>query len=913
MSDKKKPSHLSGKLTLQNIGDISLDKRKLSDIGSDKFDATFKPKFNSSNGFQNKATTNNNEAIQKKMDLLRAANVSTGPKNEEKPIEIKAIEPQVKISEVEKNLSSTFTSDVTKTPDVVSEITAQIKEPVKQTVQEKKPSEQILSFSELKKLQAINNAKNPQPQANNANTQATESKQNEPEKKNNNFNNRNFNKPGDRGNGFQNNQNRPNNGQNNNQYNRPNNFNNNRNGGFQNGQNRGFQNKFQNNNNGQPQNHTDKYAIKTTVNAIASDFDADKEFDMANDIGDIRIKLSAPPRHPQRRFFNNNRQNVPQQTFARPRGHFKKHKAQNKGSKNIEISDAGVTIEELADVMSMKMQDLERILKRSGVHFDSESHILDADSAQLIAEEAGFEVEIVCDNEETIFLRELEASQEDERERAPIVTVMGHVDHGKTSLLDTIRNSSVADKEAGGITQHIGGYQVNINGRKITFLDTPGHAAFSAMRARGATLTDIIILVVAADDGIMPQTIEAINHAKSAGVPVIVAVNKIDQPGANVDNVKHALLSHDLVPEEFGGDTMVVPVSAKKNTNIDKLLEAVLLQADVMNLSAFYSGTVEATVVESKISKQSGVEVSAIIRNGTLKQGLSIIAGKSFGKVRAMFDENAKKMNEAEPSVPVMIYGFDSAPKVGDTIYASDDYDTLNTLLKYRQAQKEIEVVTDVKVNPFAALMESKKVVSFLIKADTLGSLEVIKNIITQIKHQELDIRVANSSNIGSISNADIDSAKMSKSVILGFNVSTINSNVTEYAKQNKVDIHMYNIIYNMIDDVKKILSSFLTPDAKEIVDGHAEVRAMFELSKAMVVGSYMKDGTVTRTSLVRVIRGRDIILSTKVTSLRRNKDDVKEVGSGYECGINLEKSEGIKAGDILEFYHIEYKTRTID
>lgn len=490
---------------------------------------------------------------------------------------------------------------------------------------------------------------------------------------------------------------------------------------------------------------------------------------------------------------------------------------------------------------------------------------------------------------------------------------MGHVDHGKTSLLDAIRNTSVTETEAGGITQHIGAYRVNLNGQMITFLDTPGHAAFTSMRARGAMATDIAVLVVAADDGIMPQTIEAINHAKAAGVSVIVAINKMDKPDASPDRVLQQLTEYDLVPEEWGGDVICVPVSAKTHMGIDKLLESILLVAEMLELKANPNRAAKGIVIEAKLDKGRGPVATLLVQNGTLRTGDIVVAGTTVGRVRVMTNERGKKLEEAGPSVPVEVMGLDEVPTGGDKFDAVSDEKLARELVEQRKhEQKEEQFKQFQKVtldNLFSSINEGElKELNIIVKADVQGSVEAVRQSLEKLSNDEVKVKVIHGG-VGAVSESDVMLAAASNAIIVGFNVRP-DSVAESIAERDGVDMRMYRIIYDCIEEISDAIKGMLAPKYREVTLGKAEVRNVFKLSSAgMIAGSYVLDGKITRNSQIRVVRDGIVVSDDSIASLKRFKDDVKEVQSGYECGIGLEKFNDIKEGDILEaFVMEEYK-----
>ncbi len=536
---------------------------------------------------------------------------------------------------------------------------------------------------------------------------------------------------------------------------------------------------------------------------------------------------------------------------------------------------------------------------------------IDFDTASLIADEFGVKVnkkETIT--EEDILFDESEDKEEELETRPPVVVVMGHVDHGKTSLLDAVKKTNVIEGEAGGITQHIGAYKVKINDREITFLDTPGHEAFTAMRARGAQITDIAILVVAANDGVMPQTVEAINHAKSAGIPIIVAINKIDLPDANIDKVKQELMAYELVPEEWGGDTIFVPISAKNNQNIDQLLEMVLLEADVLELKANPHKQAKGVVIEAKLDKNRGAVTSMLVQRGTLDVGDTIVVGSAIGRIRTMTDEKGKKVKSAKPSTPVEITGLTEVPQAGDIFYEVKDEKTAKHLIEKRKRQereKAINAMTKVTLDNLFSQMEAGdlKVLNLIVKADVQGSVEAIKQSMEKLSNEEVKVKVIHAA-AGAVTESDVTLAKVSNAIIIAFNVRPMPT-AKEIAEKEEVQIKQYSVIYQAIDDVEAAMKGMLAPKYEEHIIGNAEVRQTFKISNVgTIAGAYVLDGKIERHAGVRVLRDNVVIHDGKLASLKRFKDDVKEVAKGYECGIQIEKYNDIQEGDIIEVYIME-------
>ena len=572
-----------------------------------------------------------------------------------------------------------------------------------------------------------------------------------------------------------------------------------------------------------------------------------------------------------------------------------------------------ISVGELASRLKVTAAEVVKRLMLMGMMV-TVNQIIDYDTAYLIADELGAVVskEVVVTIEEKLFNEEQD-SEESLKERPPVVCVMGHVDHGKTSLLDAIRHTNVTKGEAGGITQHIGAYTVQINGKDITFLDTPGHEAFTAMRARGAQATDIAILVVAADDGIMPQTVEAINHAKAAGVEIIVAINKIDKPAANPEAVKTELTNYNLVPEEWGGDVICVPVSAVTGQGINDLLENVLLVAEVKEYKANPDRRAKGIVIEARLDKGRGPVATVLVQNGTLHSGDIVIAGTAVGRVRAMTDDKGKTLKTAGPSVPVEIIGLAEVPLAGDEFNAVEDERMARTLAEQRRTKaKEEEFRANAKVNLddlFAQIKEGVQELNIIVKADVGGSAEAVKQSLEKISNDEVRVRVIHSA-VGGITEGDVMLAAASNAIIVGFNVRP-DKGALDSAERQSVDIRTYRIIYECIEEITAAMKGMLAPEFVEKLMGHAQVRQTIHVPNVgTIAGSYVQDGTVTRNSQIRVVRDGIVVFEDRISSLRRFKDDVKEVQQGYECGIGLEKFNDIKEGDILEAFVMEEVAR---
>ncbi len=535
---------------------------------------------------------------------------------------------------------------------------------------------------------------------------------------------------------------------------------------------------------------------------------------------------------------------------------------------------------------------------------------IDIDTMTLIAVDYGISATAARTEEEKLQIEEVVDDPATLVTRPPVVTIMGHVDHGKTSLLDAIRQTNVTAHEAGGITQHIGAYQVELNDRKITFLDTPGHAAFTAMRARGAQVTDIAILVVAADDGVMPQTVEAINHAKDANVSIIVAINKMDKPGANPDRIKQDLTEYGLVAEEWGGDTIFVPVSAKKRTGIEQLLEMILLVADVKDYRANPDRPAKGTIVEAQLDKGRGPVATVLVQTGTLQAGDSIIAGAAAGKVRVLNNDKGKRVKKAGPSTPVEVIGFTEVPEAGDIVQVvSEDRLARELADKRMQYKRETELKKNQKItldDLFSKIKEGEiKELKIIIKADVQGSVEAIRQSLERLSNDEVRVKVIHGG-VGAIGEGDVMFASASNAIIIGFNVRP-DPSAKRIAEKDGVDIRLYRVIYNIIEDVQKAMEGMLAPEYKEVINGRAEVRVVYKVPKVgNIAGSYVMEGKISRNSDIRLIRDNIVIHEGKIDSLKRFKDDAREVLEGFECGIGIEKFNDVKEGDIIEAFAME-------
>lgn len=639
-------------------------------------------------------------------------------------------------------------------------------------------------------------------------------------------------------------------------------------------------------------------------------------------------KETAPP--PKKKEFNNGPGKKGGFNQNRQGGFYKKNNRYGKNRfksnqpkeevaevviKKVTIGEE-IQVKDLAMRMNKAAGEVIKKLMGLGVMATINQYV-DFDTASLIVQEFGIEeVEFKSVKRQTK-LDMIEDSPETLKERPPIITVMGHVDHGKTSLLDAVRSANVIATEAGGITQHIGAYQINYKGKKITFIDTPGHAAFTSMRARGASITDIAILVVAADDGVMPQTVEAISHAKAAQVPIIVAVNKIDKPGADPSRVMQQLTEHGLVPEEWGGDTIFVQVSAKQRENIDALLEMVLLVAEVEDLKANPNRLAEGFVLEAKLDREKGVVASLLISKGTLKVGDMILTGESFGKIRAMMNDSGKRLKQAGPAMPVEILGLSVVPEAGDIFQAVKDEKLASHLASERKIVKKEEIAKkNQKVsleNLFEKISEGNlKELNIILKGDVHGTVEALAQSIGNINTEEVKVNIIHEG-VGAISETDVKLAMASDGLIIGFNVRP-DVNAKKLAQEESVDIRLYRIIYEVLEDIKQAISGLLDPDIKEVELGSAEVRQLIKVPKiGVIAGCYVLDGKITSTSKIRVVRDGVIVHEGDIDSLKRFKDEVKEVAQGYECGISVVDFNDIKEGDILEAFTHETIARKID
>ena len=572
----------------------------------------------------------------------------------------------------------------------------------------------------------------------------------------------------------------------------------------------------------------------------------------------------------------------------------------------VEIGES-INVQEFSKLIKREVNEVIKALFMLGVMVTINQDI-DFDTAQLIGDNFGVEVGQKAPEEDPTEIPEVDDPPEKRVPRPPVITVMGHVDHGKTSLLDAIRKTNVTSREAGGITQHIGAYKVNYQGKQIVFLDTPGHEAFTAMRARGAQVTDVAILVVAADDGVMPQTIEAINHAKAAKVPIIVAINKIDRPGANPDHVKQQLAEHELIPEDWGGDTIMVPVSAHQKTGISDLLEMILLVAEMQELKANPNLPAHGTIIEAQLDKGRGPVATVLVQRGTLHIGDTIIAGTSYGKVRAMINDRGEKVKKALPSTPVEVLGLNDVPAAGDILDSTDEKIARGVAEKRIAKKKEEEIKLNSKVSLddlFQRIKEGEiKELNIVVKADVQGTIEALKASLEKIKNDEVKVAVVHAG-VGAITESDVMLASAANALIIGFNVRP-DANARKAAETEKVDVRTYRVIYDALNDVEAAIKGMLAPKFKEVIQGRVEIRQLITISKLKIAGCYVVEGKVTNSSKVRVVRDGIVVHEGVIESLRRFKDDVKEVAQGFECGITLEKFSDLKEGDIFEVYDME-------
>lgn len=647
----------------------------------------------------------------------------------------------------------------------------------------------------------------------------------------------------------------------------------------------------------------------------------DVELDKYNEKYDNLATSSAGARHNSDRSTNKQKLKQKSRQYRKQGGRPHKHETEAERLKRIAAERAKkppieitvgdeITVGELAAKMKRTAADVIKKLFSLGV-MATVNETIDFDTASIVASEMNAKVtrEVVVTIEDRI----IDDSVDDEKDlikRPPVVVVMGHVDHGKTSLLDAIRNTSVTSTEAGGITQHIGAYRVKVKGEDITFLDTPGHAAFTSMRARGAQATDIAVLVVAADDGIMPQTVEAINHAKAANVSIIVAINKMDKPGANPDVIKQQLTEYELVPEEWGGDTICVPVSAKTGENIDQLLETILLVAEVKELKANPNRAARGVVIEARLDKGKGPIATFLVQNGTLNAGDVVVAGKAVGRIRVMANDRGERVQHAGPSVPVEVMGMDEVPDAGDIFDAVTDEKLARTLVEQRkQTEKEEHFNAMKRVtldNLFDSIQEGeRKDLNIIVKADVQGSVEAVRENLLKLSNEEVKVNVIHGA-VGAVSESDVMLANASNAIIVGFNVLP-NAVAKDMAERDGVDVRMYRVIYDCIEEIQSAIKGMLAPKLRECRYGSAEVRQVYKISGVgAVAGAYVLDGKIVRNSQIRVVRDGIIIAEDSIASLKRFKDDAKEVSAGFECGIGLEKFNDIKEGDVFESFAME-------
>ena len=639
----------------------------------------------------------------------------------------------------------------------------------------------------------------------------------------------------------------------------------------------------------------------------ATNVNLEKYDERLQDIADRSTQgRSAMQQQGKEKFRNAGSKKRGQQTFSNKRRQEEQEKMRRlqleiakKAPVKVLIPDE-ISVGELASRMKKTAAEVVKCLMKNGV-MAGVSQFIDFDTAAIIAEEMGCKVERIDTAED---------KAEDLKYRAPVVVVMGHVDHGKTSLLDYIRNAHVAKGEAGGITQHIGAYQVEINGKPITFLDTPGHEAFTSMRARGAMVTDIAILVVAAEDGIKPQTVESINHAKAAGIPIIVAINKMDKPEANPERIKQQLTEYELVAEDWGGETIICPISAKTGMGIDNLLEMVTLTAEMADLKANPNRAAQGTVIEARLDKGRGPVATLLVQNGTLKQGDIIIAGTAVGRVRAMVDDKGSRLTEAGPSVPVEITGLGEVPGAGNTFNAVADERLARELVEQRKAEEKAKANTPIQKvsleDLFSQIQAGEvKDLNIIVKADVQGSAEAVKASLEKLSNEEVRVRVIHSG-VGAISESDVMLASTSKAIVVGFNVRP-DAAARDSAARSNVDMRMYRVIYDAIGEVEAAMKGMLSPKFREVLIGHAEVRQTYKVTGVGTIGgSYVQDGKIQRGCQVRIVRDGIVIHEGELSSLQRFKDAVREVASGYECGIGIEKFNDIKEGDIIECFVME-------
>ena len=659
--------------------------------------------------------------------------------------------------------------------------------------------------------------------------------------------------------------------------------------------------------------------LDNTINLISTDSETDyEEEDAIDEVVEDLVEANNLDKNfkagdKKQKLKKKSQLQSSQEEYMSKRKEMYKHKEKlmsNAAEDNVVLYKENMSVSDLANALGVNGTDLIKKIMGLGLML-SLNNPIDFETASVLALDSNKTLK----KEETQDVSNFEEFEANDREedlvtRPPVVTIMGHVDHGKTTLLDTIRKSKIVDSEYGGITQAIGAYKVKINDREITFLDTPGHEAFTAMRARGAQITDIAILVVAANDGVKPQTIEAINHAKSAGIPIIVAINKIDLPDANIEKVKQELMAYDLVPEEWGGDTIYVPISARKGENIEQLLEMVLLQADVLELKANPKKQAKGTVIEARLDKSKGAIATMLVQRGTLDIGDTIVVGSSIGRIRAMKDDKGKTVKSAGPSTPVEIMGLTEVPEAGDTFYEVKNEKMAKHLIERRKNQareKAINNNTKITLDNLFSQMEqgNLKVLNLIVKADVQGSVEAVKQALEKLQNEEVKVKVIHSA-VGAVNQSDVTLAKVSNAIIIAFNVRPDNV-AKEMAEKDEVEIKQYSIIYQAIEDVEAAMKGMLDPEFEEKVIGNAEVRQTFKISNVgTIAGAYVLSGKVERNAGVRVIRENVVIHDGHLATLKRFKDEVKEVGKGFECGIQIENYNDIKEGDMIEVYIME-------
>ena len=662
----------------------------------------------------------------------------------------------------------------------------------------------------------------------------------------------------------------------------------------------------------------DEFALLERLQSLTRDLVPEKKEEQAEEMKEKKPKKKKERKKPQpgerrKEFMEKQKmeEKIKKQQAKKPPTRPPKKKKEEEELKILQIPEV-ITVRELAELLDVSPNEIIAELLKRGI-LATINHTIDPNVAVEIAEKFGYLAEVKSAEKEVEELveAELEEQEGELEERPPVVVVMGHVDHGKTSLLDRIRKTDVARREKGGITQHIGASQVELpSGKKITFLDTPGHEAFTTLRARGAKVADIAVLVVAADDGVMPQTVEAINHAKDAGIPIIVAVNKIDLPQANPDKVLRELSEHGLIPEDWGGDTPVVKVSAKTGEGIDELLEMITLVAELEELKANPKGKTKAVIIETKLDPKRGPVATAIVQNGTLKVGDIFVAGATYGRVRAMIDDKGRRLREAPPGTPVEILGFEELPEPGDILIVVPDEKTARTLAEQRKRQKEQEKLkgTALRLEEIYEKIQSGelKELKIVLKADTIGSIEALKKALEELSTDKVKVSIIHAG-VGAISESDIMLAKASGAIVIGFNTRP-NPAARRLLEEEKVDVRTYGVIYDAVEDVKKALEGLLEPEKVEEILGQAEVRATFKIKKVgTVAGCYVLDGKLVRGAKARLIREGVVIYDGEIEGLKRFKEDVKEVPKGFECGVKLKDFNDIKVGDIIECYEIKY------